>query len=206
MRGFNWVGYIAKRLRNAGYRDQREVQERTHDIVAKLLTGGLFTNYDENRHGPLDLRFKRASAMRCRNMVEKDRNRRKFMPSIPIGQEFEPGGVTADDLPGRAVAAVTMQARPDRGFLQLVQKALGELGLAVLEARMDGQETKSLVGREDLGRPGKFTIKRVVQDIKSLAREHAKTLDDPGFLRDVERAFQRESETVEKRKASTAAR
>ena len=46
MQGFNWVGYIARSLRNAGYRDQREVQEKTHDIVVKLLTGGLFTDYD----------------------------------------------------------------------------------------------------------------------------------------------------------------
>ena len=42
MRGFNWVGYIAKSVRNSGCRDQREVQERTHDIVVKLITGGLF--------------------------------------------------------------------------------------------------------------------------------------------------------------------
>ena len=62
MRGFNWVGYIAKSVRNAGYRDQREVQERTHDIVVKLLTGGLFKNYDEKTHGPLDLRFKKSVA------------------------------------------------------------------------------------------------------------------------------------------------
>jgi len=44
MRGFNWVGYIAKSLRNVGYRDEREVQEKTHDIVTKLLTGTLFRN------------------------------------------------------------------------------------------------------------------------------------------------------------------
>ncbi len=41
MQGFNWAGYIAKSLRNSGYQDQREVQERTHDIVVKMLTGGL---------------------------------------------------------------------------------------------------------------------------------------------------------------------
>jgi len=62
MRGFNWVGYIAKSLRNSGYRDQRDVAERTHDIVVKLLIGGLFRDFDERRHGPLDLRFKRATA------------------------------------------------------------------------------------------------------------------------------------------------
>lgn len=206
MRGFNWVGYIAQSLRNAGYRDQREVQERTHDIVVKLLTGGLFTNYDENRHGPLDKRFKRACGNACRNMVEKDRNRRRFIPSIAIGHEFEPGGVTADDVPDRAVAGRHDDERVIDDFRQLVRSRLGELGLAVLQARMDGQETKSLVGREDLGRPGRFVIKRIVQEIKALAREHALAVDDPGFAADVERAFQRESETVAKRKASTAAR
>ena len=75
MRDFNWVGYIAKSLRNAGYRDQREMQERTHDIVVKMITGGLFRDYDERRHGPLDLRFKRATANAIKNMVEKERNR-----------------------------------------------------------------------------------------------------------------------------------
>ena len=95
MRGFNWVGYIAKCLRNCGYRDQREVQERTHDIVVKLITGGLFRDYDEQQHGPLDLRFKRSVANAIKNMVEKERNRRRLLPTVPIGQEFEPGGITA---------------------------------------------------------------------------------------------------------------
>ena len=71
MQGFNWVGYIAKSLRNSGYRDQREVAERTHDIMVKMLTGGLFINYDERQHGPLDLRFKRSVANAIKNMVEK---------------------------------------------------------------------------------------------------------------------------------------
>ena len=79
-------------LRNAGYRDQREVQERTHDIVVKLLTGGLFRNYDETKHGPLDLRFKRAVANAIKNMVEKHRNpakasaHRSHRPGIQAGR------------------------------------------------------------------------------------------------------------------------
>ena len=83
MRGFNWVGYIAKSVRNSGCRDQREVQERTHDIVVKLITGGLFRDYDDQHHGPLDLRFKRAVANAIKNMVEKERNRRRFIPIAP---------------------------------------------------------------------------------------------------------------------------
>ena len=101
MRGFNWVGYIAKSLRNSGYRDQREVQERTHDIVVKMLTGGLFTKYDERRHGPLDLRFKRAVANAIKNMVEKQRNARRFCPRFPSARS----SAGRDDLPDRASAA-----------------------------------------------------------------------------------------------------
>ena len=77
-------------------------------------------------------------------------------------------------------------------FRQLVRNRLGELGLAVLDARLQGQETKSLVGREDLGSPGRYVVKRVVGQVKSLAREYAQRLGDPAFLREIERAFQRE--------------
>jgi hypothetical protein len=204
MRGFSWVGYIAKSVRNAGYRDQREVQERTHDVVTKLLTGGLFSNYDERQHGPLDLRFKRAVANAVKNMVEKDRNRRRFLPSVPISHEFRPGGVTSDDLPDRATAGQPDERLID-DFRQLVRNRLGELGIAVLDARLQGQETKGLVGREDLGSPGRFVVKRVVGEVKALAREYAERLGDPAFLRDIERAMGRESATVEKRRAATAA-
>ncbi len=201
MRGFNWVGYIAKSLRNAGYHDQREVQERTHDIVVKLLTGGLFRDYDDQHHGPLDLRFKRAVANAIKNMVEKDRNRRRFLPSVGIGQEFRPGGTTADDLPDRVAAGGGDEKVVD-DFRQLVRNRLGELGLAVLDARLAGQETKSLIGREDLGSPGSYVVKQIVGQIKSLAREYAHRLGDPAFLREIERAFRREEETVQRRLAT----
>jgi hypothetical protein len=204
MRGFNWVGYIAKSLRNSGYRDQREVQERTHDIVVKMLTGGLFANYDERQHGPLDLRFKRAVANAIKNMAEKQRNARRLLPTVPVDQEFQPGGMT--DLPDRASTGRQDDERLIDNFRQLVRSRLGELGLAILDARLQDQETKGLVGRADLGTPGRFVIKRVVQEIKALASEYAQRLGDPAFLRDIERAMEREGATVQKRRATTAAR
>ena len=57
-----------------------------------------------------------------------------------------------------------------------MRNRLGELGLAVLDARLQGQETKSLVGREDLGSPGRFQVKRIVQKVKGLARDYAQRL------------------------------
>ena len=91
-------------------------------------------------------------------------------------------------------------------FRQLVRNRLGELGIAVLDARLQGQETKSLVGREDLGAQAASSVKRVVGQIKALAREFAQRLGDPAFLRDIERAFEREEETVQKRLATGMAR
>ena len=198
MRNFNWVGYIAKSLRNAGYRDQRETQERTHDIVVKMLTGGLFRDYDEARHGPLDLRFKRATANAIKNMIEKQKNARRLLPSVSIGQE------RGDDLPDRASAEDDERLIDD--FRRLVRNRLGELGIAVLDARLAGQETKSLVGREDLGSPGRFQVKVIVQKLKSLTRDYAQRRGDPGFLRSIERAVEREEATIEKRRRAMAAR
>ena len=195
MKGFNWTGYIAKSLRNSGYKDQREVQERTHDIVVKMLVGGLFRDFDEQKHGPLDLRFKRAVGNAIRNMVEKQRNARRLLPTVSIGQGRD------EDLPER-IADDGEERIED--FRQLVRNRLGELAMAVLDARLSGEETQGLVGREDLGSPGRYIIKRVVQEIKALARDYAQRLGDPAFLRDIERAFQREEATVRKRLVATA--
>lgn len=204
MRGINWVGYIAKSLRNSGYRDQREVQERTHDIVVKMLTGGLFTDYDEERHGPLDLRFKRAVANAIKNMIEKQRNARRLLPSVPIDQEFRPGGTM--DVPDRASSGRQDDQQLIADFRQLVRNRLGELGIAILDARLAGEETKGLVGRADLNSPSRFVVKRIVGEIKELARDYAQQLGDPAFLREIERAMEREGATVAKRLATGAAR
>jgi hypothetical protein len=77
MRGFGWMSYVAASVRHAGFRDYREGQERIHDVAVKLLTGRLFTGFDERLSGPMDRRFKCAVGNVIRNMVEKDRNRRR---------------------------------------------------------------------------------------------------------------------------------
>ena len=71
MRG--WTNYIAACLRNAGFREQGDLEERIHDIVVKLLVspGGLFRGYDARRHGPLDFRFKPVSPTPCGTWCER---------------------------------------------------------------------------------------------------------------------------------------
>ena len=206
MRGFGWMSYIAASVRHAGVRDYRDGQERIHDIAVKLLTGTLFTGFDERVSGPMDLRFRASVGNAIRNMVEKDRNRRRLLPTVPIQQQFEPGGITTDDLPAPPPGREDDGERIIQDFRRLVKRRLGGLGVAVLDVRLAGGETKSLVGSPALGSPGKFAIKRVVQPIKELAREYALRLGDPGFLRDIERAMGREEETVAKRRTAMAVR
>ena len=80
-------------------------------------------------------------------------------------------------------------------FRQFVKNRLGTLALAVLDLRLDGGDTKSLAGSEELGRPTSYRVKQTVQDIKRLAKEFAAGRD-PGFLGMVERAMAGETQTI----------
>ncbi len=198
MRGFGWLSYVAASVRNAGFRDQREIQEKAHEIAVKLLMGTLFKGYVEKVSGPMDLRFKRSVSNAIRNLVEKEKNRRHHLPTIPITQEVEPASMTVHDDSNNEKIIID--------FRRLVRRRLGQLGVAVLDVRLAGGETKSLVGQASLGSPGRWGVKRTVQDLKRLAREYAASLGDPGFLRDIERAMGKEAGTIETRRRATAAR
>jgi hypothetical protein len=197
MRGFRWMAYIAVAIERAGFHDEREIQERSHDIASKLLLSTLFRGFDERRSGPFDLRFRASLRNAILNMAQKEQTRRRLIPTVSIGQEPEPGrssGTEDDD--GKII----------KDFRHLVRKRLGRLGVAVLDVRLAGEEMKGLADSPLLGSPGKNRVKQVVCGIKELAREYAVRLGDPDFLRMVEMAMGRETATVEKRRASMAAR
>ena len=205
LRGFDWVSYIVGSVWHSGCRDQRERDEKAHEVVVKLLMGQLFRGYDPRIHGPMDKRFKASVANSIRNLVAKEKTRRRYVPTVPIAQEFTPGSVTADDLPTKP-ARDEDDSKVIHDFRELVRRRLGDLAVAVLDARLDGSETKSLVGCPSLGSPGKWVIKKVVSEIKTLAREYALGIGDPELLRRVERAMAGESETIGKRRAAMTAR
>ena len=200
MRGFNWLNYIATCVRHSGFNDVREIQERTHDIVVKLLTGTLFTGFDERKSGPMDLRFKRSVSNSLKNITAKEKNRRHYLPTVSIGQTF--GSVTADELPARSWTADNDDEKVVDDFRQLVRKRLGKIGVAVLDVRLGGGETKSLAGSAEVDGKGRYVIKRIVQEIKAMAREYAGSLGDSELLRRIEKAMADESETVEKRRTA----
>ena len=166
-------------------------------MVVKLLVspGGLFRGYDERRHGPLDLRFKRSVSNAVKNVVEKEKNRRKFLPPAPFHVDLVPAR-SEKDQDGTII---------DK-FRKLLQTRLGDLAVAIFNARLEGRQMKDLVGLPELDRPGRYIVKRVVQQIKTAARDYAQRLDDPDFLRRVERMMDAEAATVARRTATTQRR
>ncbi len=204
MRQFNWTGYIAASVRNAGYLDQRERDEKVHEVAVKLLLGQLFKGFNEKISGPFDLRFRRSVGNAIRNIVELEKNRRRLIPSVPIGQEFEPGAIAASELPDRVSSDHDEQVIEK--FRELVQRQLGDLGIAVLDVRLGGGETKSVVGSPTLGGPSKWSIKKVVQEIKALGRQYAASIGDFRLLRKIDQAMEDEAGTVAKRRATTLQR
>ncbi len=203
MRDFNWIGYISSSVRGAGYRDPREIQEKTHDVATKLLIGTLFRGFDERASGPIGARFKTSVTNAIRNIAAKDKNRRKYLPSLSI---------QPDDKTGKTSGTIAPDALPDRNpqgnekvigdFRKLVNARLGSIGTAILDARLEGQETKSIIGRSDVGYPDKNIVKKIVRGIKDLAREYAQKIGDDNLVMSIDRAMGKESQTVQKRLAA----
>ena len=200
MRQFNWTGYIEEALRRQGYRDPRQLAEKTHDMITKLLSGALFRGVDEARSGPIDARFRTAVKNAVLNLAKKERNRRRLLPSLPLGSESEAGTIPADTIP----APSPPEGNPAliRRFRRLVRERLGDLASVVLNARLAGQELKDLIGRPELGAPGRTRLRNLVRKIKSLAAEFARETGDEAFARNVQRAMEREQTTIAKRLAS----
>jgi hypothetical protein len=201
MRDFDWIRYTAGAVRRStGITSQDEIDEKVHEIAIRMLIspGGLFRDYDERRHGPFDLRFKRTLANMLKNSAEKERNRRRYIPSVPIRQAFEPGGITADDLVARGVPESDPKLLDN--FRELVQRTLGAIAVRVFDARSEGAEMKNVPGVSP------YAVKKAVQEIKSLARKYAVAVGDPSLLRQIEKLMAAEEITVQRRKAATKQR
>jgi hypothetical protein len=197
MLDFDWTRYIAGAVRRStGITSQDEIDEKVHQITIAFLAhpGGSFRDYDEHKHGPFPLRFKRALANLLKNLTAKERNRRRYIPSVPIRQGFEPGGITTDDSVAKGVP------EGDPGLLDefrdLVRRQLGTIALRVFDARLQGTEMKNLPGLSS------YAVKKTVQEIKVLARSYAVAMGDPNLLNQIERLMAAEEITVQRRKAA----
>lgn len=195
--GWDWINYIESSLKSAGFRDPNDLQEHTQGIVVKLLVqpGQLFRGWKPQQHGPLDRRFKNSVWNAIRNIAEKEQTRHRYLPSRSIGTTFEPGDVMASELKARQSGRHEVIEE----FRTLVYSRLGELALTVLDHRLEGRETKELIGLPSLGTPSRHQVKQAVRAIKAVAQQFAQQTGDTGFLRMIEAAMAKESETVRKR-------
>ena len=192
MQDFDWAGYIEHSLLRAGFRND-DLQEHFHSIAIKLLVspGKLFRGWEPSRHGPLDRRLKRSVWNAILNIKEKIRNRgRRVTPTDP--------SILAELQPSRRPYSAVVDK-----FRDLVAEKVGDLGVAILDQRLAGRDTKALVGKMELGRPSVWQVKRTVQAVKELAQRYAARLGGPAFADMVSTAMEREAKTVSKRRAAS---
>ena len=194
LQGFDWAAYILNSLKRAGIKDDDAQQDDFHRTVVRLLVnpGKLFAGWEPGRHGPLDRRFKAATWNAIRNIVEKRRNRRKWMVNA------DPAAI-AERTPERA----SQSHEIIDVFRRLVKKRLGNLAAEILDQRLAGGQTNKLVG---IGTTSAFYVKQNVQAIKELADRFAAKIGDNNFADMVSRAMAAEAAMIEKRKKSLAAR
>jgi hypothetical protein len=192
LNGYDWGSYIARSLARAGFRHD-DLQEHLHAIVVKLLVspGGLFKNWNPERHSPLERRFRASVWNGIRNAIAKQQNYRRWM-------------VAADPavMAERNPAQQPYSSRVLEEFRKLVGEKLGKLATAVLDWRLEGRQTKELIGRPELGSPSIYNIKMAVQEVKQLAHRFAAQSGDSEFLAKVEKALAGERATVAKRQAA----
>ena len=205
MRTFDWISYIAASVRNAGFRDYRDGQEKIHDIAVKLLTGKLFSGWDEKVSGPMDLRFKKSVANAIRNLAEKERNRRHYLPTVPIGNRTSsPVALQPTSCPHGWDQPTTRRSSTPSANLCSSISVTSLLPSSTCDCR--AARRRALSVRLKSAGKGKDSIKRLVRRIKQLAQAFAASRGDQAFLRRIEKAMADEEATFEKRRAAMAGR
>jgi hypothetical protein len=174
---FDYVGYVDKSLRSAGYRDP-DLDYLVHDIVVKLITGALFSNVQ----GPFIARFSVAVKNSIITLVGKRLRMRRRYSDHPL--ETVPQQMALDTEPD-----VIEQ------FRQYVLRTLGAVALRVLDHRLDGGDTKELRGTEGL--ESHYSVKETVKDLKRALRGFSGS--NPSFLEMIHKALDGEQETMRRR-------
>jgi hypothetical protein len=183
---FDWVGYLARSLRSAGFQDA-DIDGNCHDIVVKLLVQGqLFPGWDGK--SPLIARFKVATKNAIVNQVQKRQTRRRRIPATSIHHDDDNAAMDIE------APAATNHALIDQ-FREHLRKRYGAAAVEVLDHRLNGGETKELIGQPGL--ETSYRLKQIVQAIKQAAEEFSQ--DEPELLSMIRRAMASEAETVARR-------
>ena len=178
-RSMDHVAYIDRAVRNAGVRDP-DIDPLVQDLVVKLLMGSLFTKYVGQ---PMVPRFKVAVTNSIRTMATKrNRIKKRFQPledDVPQQQHYQP------DEPNELLAR----------FRSHLRNSVGHAGVMVLDQRLDGGDTKELIGRQGL--ETSYRVKQVVAQVKDALKTFSR--DQPEFRNMVQKALEDEANTLERR-------
>jgi hypothetical protein len=178
----DFVGYIDRSLRSAGFRDP-ELDPMVHDIVVKLITGALFRNVQ----GPFLARF----ATAVKNSIITLATRRQRVRRRYSDHELE-------TVPQRFVAPQSDDDLVER-FRTYVRQTLGDVALRVLDHRLDGGDTRELRGQPGL--ESHYALKEMVKRIKRAVSTFAG--NDPDLLDQIEAALANERRTLDRRFAGS---
>ena len=162
LKELNWGGYIASQLRRANF--HADIDDHLQHIVTKLLVqpGQLFRGYNPDRHGPLDRRFGASVKNEIAKLIQKAQNYRKYVPTVPLASH------------DRAVSQDQSQA-----FLRdEIMEKIGALGVAVFDCLVSGVSPLVLVGRDGLGSPSWYRVRKVRREVGELVLK-AESVDEP---------------------------
>jgi hypothetical protein len=177
----DFVSYIDSSLRRSGFLDP-ERDELVHQIIVKLLvTGSFFRGY---KNQSLVGRFK----LSVHNMINTFATRRNRYRKR---SEDLPSNVESPDEKSFHTSYIS-------DFADWIHIRLGDLAHKVFNHRMNGEDTKDLIGQPGL--ESAWKVKRIVAAIKQAAEEYAK--NDPVLLRNIRNSLSEESERLEKKLAT----
>ena len=136
---------------------------------------------------PLVARFKVAVKNAIINSAQKRMTRRKRIPSWSVDQN----PVAGIGIPAQASMTDSVTAE----FKAFLRDRHGQAAVDLLNQRLDGAETKELIGKPGLETA--YRVKQLVLAIKKSAEEFA--AGDEKFLALVRRAMRGEAELIKKR-------
>jgi len=170
----DFVAYIDRSLRRAGFANP-DLDHLVHDLVVKMVvTGNLFDGWVR---GSFKARFLVSLRNAISTLVTKKAKTRKRSHDLP------------DDV---AISGQTDSGVIDH-FRTYLRTTLGETAVSVFDHRLAGEDIKELIGQDLTS----YRLKKIAAEIKDAARRFASGDDD--FSNRVQRAFDKEGRTMEKR-------
>lgn len=178
LRDRDWVGYIDRSLRRAGFKEH-DLDNLVQDLVVKLVvTGNLFSGW--RGESSFQARFLVAIRNAISTLLRKKQvsmKRSHELPTDSQGRTEQDADSLVDD------------------FRDYLRSELGPAAVTVLDQRLNGEDTKELIGQQ--GIETSYRLKKIVQEIKEAARRFA--VGNPEFHHMVTMAFEKEARTMEKR-------